>query len=44
VVTPIETQTLIGATATALANRGASLDQYYFAPERSFQINLKARF
>ena len=25
-------------------NRGASLDQYYFQPSRSYQFNLTARF
>ncbi|MBL7096131.1 MAG: TonB-dependent receptor [Alphaproteobacteria bacterium] len=28
-------------SAQALAQRGASLDQYYFQPERSFQVTLK---
>ena len=33
-----------GANVFDLANRGASLDQYFYAPSRSFQITLGAHF
>ncbi|MDE2161628.1 MAG: TonB-dependent receptor [Alphaproteobacteria bacterium] len=33
-----------GTSAQQLLLRGGSLDQYFFQPERSFQITLKARF
>ena len=33
-----------GANVLDVANRGASLDQYFYAPSRSFQITLGARF
>jgi iron complex outermembrane recepter protein len=33
-----------GANVHDLLNRGASLDQYYFQPSRSFQISLTGRF
>src|SRR5579863_220053 len=33
-----------GANVHDLLNRGSSLDQYYFQPSRSYQINLTARF
>lgn len=33
-----------GANVEDLANRGGSLDQYYFQPSRSFQLTVKARF
>ena len=31
-------------TSMTIANRGSSLDQYYFQPSRSFQFTVKARF
>jgi iron complex outermembrane receptor protein len=33
-----------GANVHDLLNRGASLDQYYFQPSRSFQISVTGRF
>ena len=33
-----------GANVHDLANRGSSLDQYYFQPSRSYQMSLTARF
>ncbi len=34
----------IGANVHDIANRGSSLDQYYYQPERGFQFTVKARF
>ena len=33
-----------GSSVNDIANRGSSLDQYYYQPSRSFQFTLKARF
>jgi iron complex outermembrane receptor protein len=33
-----------GVNVHDLANRGGSLDQYYFQPSRSYQISMTARF
>jgi iron complex outermembrane receptor protein len=40
----VNDKSAIGSSVTDLADRGTSLDQYYFAPSRSFQISLKAVF
>jgi iron complex outermembrane receptor protein len=39
----INDKVLSGSSASDLVNRPNSLDQYYFQPERSIQITLKAR-
>ncbi len=40
----INDKNTIGADVNDLANRGSSLDQYYYQPSRSFQFTVKARF
>ncbi len=34
----------IGGSVNDIANRGSSLDQYYYQPSRGFQVTVKARF
>jgi len=33
-----------GSRVEDIANRGSSLDQYYYQPSRSIQFTIKARF
>ncbi len=40
----INDKTLSGANVQDIANRGTSLDQYFYMPERSFQFTIKAKF
>ncbi len=40
----VNDKALVGSSITDLAHRGTSLDQYYYAPSRSFQLSLTARF
>jgi iron complex outermembrane receptor protein len=43
-VTENDSSPLGGANVYDIANRGSSLDQYYFQPSRSVQVTLKATF